>query len=382
MASDGRTQDGAATGPMLMLGFGLLALVFGIYEWVRAVEQATPLVVACETEAIEAAGKDRWIVAKSCWTDWAHPEERKIGKQKKQFVPILDEQDGTPVAVLVADSRRKGDVSETIDVEGEVGRMVDGLPSIERGRKPSRDTAIFSVVAGVVLLGLGAFYSRGLFAAEPPVEVRPPSVDRSYTTAASYEQPRIASLAPRPKGATFLDRGDDFNFVLLLGIPPLLGIAAAIGHFTAAFSVPFDPWIVALLVVPFGLMLVWGLLQQRGQDRFPARVRAATTFTGSVIDAGERITADSEIAVFGHVVSMVAVSITFASRPLVVGIDRIWPTQVIATTMTLLFGWWAFPSGPFKTLAALRCNLRGGHRERVGDLEGPLDQAHAPHADA
>lgn len=289
-----RTEDGAAMAPVLLFGFGLLALGGGIYEWVQA---------------------------------------------------------------------------------------VDGVAATQSGHVPSRGYAIFLGVAGVVMLGLGAFYGRRYLRALPPVEVQAPAPAVHATYAASYEQRPIPALEPASKGGNFLDRGGDFNFVLLLGIPPLLGVALLIGHFTASLREPVEPWIVALLVVPFGPMLAWALVQQRGQDRFPARVRAATTFAGSAIDAGERIDGNTEIVVFEHVVSMVALAITFASRPLAVGVDRVWPTQVIATTITLLFGWWSFPAGPFKTIAALRCNLRGGHRERLGDLEGSLDHAHGPRVD-
>lgn len=64
---------------------------------------------------------------------------------------------------------------------------------------------------------------------------------------------------------------------------------------------------------------------------------------------------------FHWVLSWIVFSLSLSSRAHFVRpgdstLRRSWPFSVV----TLIFGWWALPSGPIHTISALSTNLRGG----------------------
>ena len=74
------------------------------------------------------------------------------------------------------------------------------------------------------------------------------------------------------------------------------------------------------------------------------------------------------MVIYEAVVSLIAITMRFPSRPLVVGIDSTGPTRAMATAITVLLGWWGIPWGPIQSIAAITRNLRGGRRQRVADF--------------
>lgn len=380
-ARDDRTK-GAFTAPWLMLCFALLAIGFGIHECSRAGAQPEPESVACERATIEAAGDGRWIVAHACYVDWDAAEEREIGSVERQVVPVLTGRDGTRTAMLVTRHRSSRDISGTQTIEGVVDRSIDGLPSIDRDDKPRAWLGPVLISGAVLLLVLAAYYTlRALtdatsparrFAASRPAAAPPFAPPPIVDAPPVHVAPSTWTSTSRPrKRGTLLDRGDDFNFVLLFALPPLGAIGMTIHQFVTASANDFNVPVIAIMIVPFTLLFVWGLLQQRGEDHFEPRLRMANPPTAL----------DDEVVVFDHVASLIMLSVSFPSRPLLVGIDRIWPTQLLATIVTFVFGWWALPFGPFKTIGALARNLSGGRRETVAEFVARRGRKQAPEVD-
>lgn len=65
--------------------------------------------------------------------------------------------------------------------------------------------------------------------------------------------------------------------------------------------------------------------------------------------------------------SFLIVTFKIPTRPYVEGEAPTFTIAAIATTLSLLFGWWGIPWGPIHTLQTIGSNFRGGLRETVAE---------------
>jgi hypothetical protein len=391
-----------------MLTFGAIGLIFGGKELLRVRSMPAPIEVACTTDELAAVAAGTWVRVDSCEIAWDDAIELREDNRKFLAVPLLDATRpvDAAVAVLVVRSEGDEDVARLTTVEGIIGDTlsvadfqgvrwhgnvipVNGKPTIDPDDVPNRDAGWFGIAAGVVLLGLGAVYGlrarRAVAAAQavsPPIHA--PTAD-GWPAAVGYTPvapPYSASMPRRRRDPTVFDRGDDFNFVLLLGVVALILVGAAVGHYAVGAPARFDPWLL-LIALPLGLACVFGLVHQRGEDIFAADVHhARTTGAFRLRHRGHDLDGDAEIVVFDVVASLIAITVSFRTRPLVLGVDRIGPTRIAAIAITILLGWWSLPSGPGRTIAALASGFRGGQRRRLADVLADPDALPPPRADA
>lgn len=80
------------------------------------------------------------------------------------------------------------------------------------------------------------------------------------------------------------------------------------------------------------------------------------------------LTATTELTRFTGCFSIVLLTHSFTSRYLLRRSPRAAGVRAGYTLLTLLFGWWAIPFGPIRTVQALYRNLRGGHVQTVGEV--------------
>lgn len=333
---------GSYVPPLLMSVFGVLALLFGIWTLLEVRANPEPLAIACDGDALSAVAKRRWVQLDGCDADWDAAVERSIQGGQRMLVPLRRRDDGALVGIGVFRSTD----SRPSDVFGMTRTPIEGTASIELGVKPMPVVGWTTVLGGILLAGLAVHYFR--------------RARREASAAAAGLGPataRPATTNARHRKGTFLDRGDDFNFALFLAVPPLVGIGMLVGHFARGTPAILDPTLVAICIVPFGVVFAWVWQQQRAADRFAARVHR---------DAA-RLPADAEVVVYDAVISMLAVSMRFPSRPLIVGVDATLPTRLMTIAITLVFGWWGLPWGPFLTVRALVRNLRGGTRDTLAN---------------
>ncbi|MBU4077827.1 MAG: hypothetical protein KKI06_14190 [Euryarchaeota archaeon] len=91
-----------------------------------------------------------------------------------------------------------------------------------------------------------------------------------------------------------------------------------------------------------------------------------------------------EIAAFLGVISIVVrfqaclSFIIFTNRSpsmfFIKGQDSILPAGLVYTFVTLLLGWWGIPWGPIYTVQTIYINLRGGHKQTIGDLINNIEK--------
>lgn len=215
--------------PTLMLGFGLLAGLFGMREFSRLRANPAPLTVPCDASAIEGTIRDRWVVVEGCEPLLADIFEVEKGSSVDELLVPLRAPgaaaDEPPVALLAV--RDPGlitayndlpDASEVDEWDAEVeqavqkfmtkldvervegvtgsyyGKLGDsrfvllrqrynlpkaGVISINRGDIPRQPMALFVLAVSLILLPLGIVYLRRALkqpsAPQPPV---PPGLPR------------------------------------------------------------------------------------------------------------------------------------------------------------------------------------------------------------
>jgi hypothetical protein len=91
-------------------------------------------------------------------------------------------------------------------------------------------------------------------------------------------------------------------------------------------------------------------------------------YSHDAVYEGMSIGPDTEIAHFQAALSFLLISIKVPSRYHVVGQESRLGSAAIFTLISLIFGWWGIPWGPVFTVQTIGGNLRGGTKQRVGEL--------------
>lgn len=124
--------------------------------------------------------------------------------------------------------------------------------------------------------------------------------------------------------------------------------------------------------IAFALWQLFVLARREGRlieefDRWLAE-HAGTLHDGPAAYEDAQLDLDSSITQFQAQASFLVVTFTVRSRPYVVGHDPLLLPGALYTIYSLVLGWWSFPWGPIKTVAALVVNCSGGKRSRLRDL--------------
>jgi hypothetical protein len=116
------------------------------------------------------------------------------------------------------------------------------------------------------------------------------------------------------------------------------------------------------------------LLEERASRRFGVWLleHQAEVESSQGCFRGHPITADTVLIRFSACVSLLAVTVYFASRPLRPRSLRTWIYLPVLSVFTLIAGWWGFPLGPVRTVQALGINLSGGCAQTAGDILSEL----------
>lgn len=111
----------------------------------------------------------------------------------------------------------------------------------------------------------------------------------------------------------------------------------------------------------FASLSAFAFVWRRDQEEraFLHRVRERLGH-GSVEQGGASIDEDTEIVRHRIVVSFLVV--TLEEEVASTDPSRVRLTGVLCSLIAFLFGWWALPWGPVKTVGAIATNLRGGRR--------------------
>ena len=91
---------------------------------------------------------------------------------------------------------------------------------------------------------------------------------------------------------------------------------------------------------------------------------------GKAVFNGVPINYETELTRFVRVTGLVYVCLRQYSRFFVCGVEPFDAVARAYTCHSLLFGWWAIPWGPIRTVQAIKTNSSGGMRTRVLDLIG------------
>jgi hypothetical protein len=243
----------------------------------------------------------------------------------------------------------------------------------------------YLVAGGVVLLALCVVYGRRALAmvraaragsepigGPPAVGGAPGDPGGPSPLSASPSPPASVRRVPHRRRGNVLDRGDEFNFPLLLGAVPLAILGIGIHDAVSGELSTSDLVTMAAIGTVFLIAFVWTLVQQRAEDRFTASLQHCRTTGAPLVHRGREIDRDAEIVVFDVAASLVVITFRYGSRPLVVGVDRIGPTRTMCLAITLLLGWWGLPAGPIFAILAIVSTAQGGRRCRVRDaIENP-----------
>lgn len=97
--------------------------------------------------------------------------------------------------------------------------------------------------------------------------------------------------------------------------------------------------------------------------------------SGTAIYEGKPVTMTTEIVRFQACLSFIFFTTKSPSRFFIKGQDGIFPAGLAYTFVTFLLGWWGIPWGPIYTLETFYRNLRGGHKQVIGDLINEIEKA-------
>jgi hypothetical protein len=125
--------------------------------------------------------------------------------------------------------------------------------------------------------------------------------------------------------------------------------------------------VIGTVLLAFFLYLI---RDRREQEEFVLWVQSNRTeiLTGRAFYQHLEVTPETKFIRYEAVVSFSFFSSQRQSRYLIEGNHLTFIHRLMFTLITLLFGWWSIPFGPFITITALWRNLRGGHRYTLSDL--------------
>lgn len=89
---------------------------------------------------------------------------------------------------------------------------------------------------------------------------------------------------------------------------------------------------------------------------------------GGAMYKGNLITLQTEITQYQAILSFLLVTIKAPSRIYIVGHDSSSAIASLYTLISLVFGWWGIPWGPIHTIRVVLKNMRGGYRQRIGEI--------------
>lgn len=90
--------------------------------------------------------------------------------------------------------------------------------------------------------------------------------------------------------------------------------------------------------------------------------------SGGAMYNGTLITLQTEITQYQAALSFLLITIKAPSRIYIVGIDSSAAVASLFTFISLVFGWWGIPWGPIYTIQAVLKNMRGGTRQKIGEM--------------
>jgi hypothetical protein len=95
---------------------------------------------------------------------------------------------------------------------------------------------------------------------------------------------------------------------------------------------------------------------------------AAAIMSGGSLYDGVIITSQTEISQYQAALSFLIITIKVPSRFHIVDRESSLGVAWLFTFVSLVFGWWGIPWGTIYTIQSIFRNLKGGHKQKVGDL--------------
>lgn len=140
-----------------------------------------------------------------------------------------------------------------------------------------------------------------------------------------------------------------------------------------------DVLVASALAVFFGAISISVQKEENRSNKFLAWViENMSSIKGGIARyEGKLITAMTEVVRFEACYSFILFTTKAPSRYFIKGNDNIFAIGFLYTLVTLLLGWWGIPWGPVYTLKALFTNIRGGHKQTVGEIINEIEIASA-----
>lgn len=164
----------------------------------------------------------------------------------------------------------------------------------------------------------------------------------------------------------------------VLAIIALVSLAGLIRGILVMDSLPFDETLaqVVIMVVAGGLS-VFFFKARKSTNKFLQWLaeNAEVVRNGGALYESVPITSDTVLRSYQTTVSVVVFSMKEQTRFYVAGQESGALSGIFCTITSLVFGWWGIPWGPIWTVQSLLRNIRGGSKQKVGDLLSVLEAA-------
>ncbi|GEM_PF-5047910 len=131
-----------------------------------------------------------------------------------------------------------------------------------------------------------------------------------------------------------------------------------------------DIWLPSVLILGYVLLIWYRNTLDRERATFRNQLRSYRNELrqgGTVVVDQLLLRNETIVTTYQLTVGLILTSLTISS-PYRVYSDNEAPEGLLYSAGSLLAGWWAFPSGPTRTIASLAQNLSGGRRETVASL--------------